>query len=96
MRHSAPTRLCDCASFVLWLNCGVLVHVYCPTCIPCVDYPGGGMGLQRLVVLWGHCTCLLSSLTQSGDEAQCTDKDLWLCVVCSVIELWGPCTCLLS
>ena len=25
MRHSAPTRLCDCASFVLWLNCGVLV-----------------------------------------------------------------------
>ena len=39
---SAPTRLCDCASFGLWLNCGVLVHVYCPS--PDVQYPDGGMG----------------------------------------------------
>ena len=37
-------------------------------------------------------TCIL----HSGDEAQCTDKALRLCVVCSVIELWSPCTCLLS
>ena len=29
--------------FVLWLNLGVLVHVYCPS--PCVDYPDGGMGV---------------------------------------------------
>ena len=42
MRHSAPTRLCDSASFVLWLNCGVLVYVYCPS--PGVQYPDGGMG----------------------------------------------------
>ena len=27
---------------VLCLNCGVLVHVYCPS--PCVQYPDGGMG----------------------------------------------------
>ena len=42
MRPSAQTRLCDCASFVLLLNCGVLVHVYCPR--PCVQFPDGGMG----------------------------------------------------
>ena len=41
--------LCDCASFVLWLNCGVFVHVYCPS--PCVDYPDGGMGF----VFWKGC-----------------------------------------
>ena len=36
------TRICDNALFVLWLNCGVLVHVYCPS--PCVQYPDGGVG----------------------------------------------------
>ena len=36
------TRLCDCVSFVLWLNFEVLVHVYCPS--PGVQYPDGGMG----------------------------------------------------
>ena len=42
---NAPSRLCDFASFILSLNCDVLVHVYnCPS--PCVDYPYGGMGLQ--------------------------------------------------
>ena len=35
-------KLCDCASFVLWLNCGVLVYVYCPS--PGIQYPTGGMG----------------------------------------------------
>ena len=33
---------CDNASFVLWLDCGVFVHVYCPS--PCVQYPDGEMG----------------------------------------------------
>ena len=47
MRNSAPTRLCDCALLFLWLNCGVLVYVYCPS--PGVQYPDGGMGF----VLWG-------------------------------------------
>ena len=42
MRHSAPTRPCDCASYVLWLNCGVLVYVYCPC--PGLQYPDGGIG----------------------------------------------------
>ena len=43
MRHSALTRLCGCAPFVLWLNCEVLIHDYCPG--PCVQYPDGRMGL---------------------------------------------------
>ena len=42
MRHSAPTRRCDCALLILWLNCGVLEYVYCPS--PGVQYPDGGMG----------------------------------------------------
>ena len=42
MRHSALTRFCDCALFVVLLNCGVFVHVYCPRL--CVQYPDGGMG----------------------------------------------------
>ena len=46
MRHSAPTRLCDCVSLVLWLNCGVLVYVYCLS--PGVQYPDGGMGFVFL------------------------------------------------
>ena len=33
---------CDYSLFVLWLNCGVLVHVYCPS--PCLQYPDRGMG----------------------------------------------------
>ena len=37
-KPSAP----HCASLVLWLNCGVLVYVYCPS--PGVQYPDGGMG----------------------------------------------------
>ena len=41
--------LCDCVSFVLWLNCAVLVYVYCPS--PCVQYPDGGMGF--VVWEWG-------------------------------------------
>ena len=34
---------CVYTSFVLWLNFGDLVHVYCPS--PCVQYPDGGMGV---------------------------------------------------
>ena len=58
MRHSAPTRLC---AFALWLNCGVLAHVYCPS--PGVQYPDGGMGFvflgigRRILVVYdimGH------------------------------------------
>ena len=45
MRHSGH-RLRDCAYFVLWLNCGVLVYVYCPS--PGVHYPDGGMGVVFL------------------------------------------------
>ena len=56
MRHSAPTRLCNCVSFVLWLNCGVLVHVYCPS--PGVQYPDGGMGFVFWEWVGGYLRCM--------------------------------------
>ena len=58
MRHSAPTRLCDCVSFVLWLNCGVLVYVYRPS--PGVQYPDGlffGTG-GRILAVYGYVEAL--------------------------------------
>ena len=62
---SAPSRLCDFASFILSLNCDVLVHVYnCP--IPCVDYPYGGMGLQGRIQHFGRGGGLITIVTSGG------------------------------
>ena len=61
---SAPSRLCDFASFILSLNCDVLVNVYNSPSL-CVDYPYGWMGLQGRIQHFGRGG-LITIVTSGG------------------------------